>query len=159
MTRVKMTAARRFWAKVDTSGGPSACWPWTGYVDGRTGYGQFHDGDRLVKAHRFSYGLANHTVPLGLVVDHECHNDAECKDVPCAHRSCCNPAHLEAVTQAVNSIRGRTGDHQLAKTHCPHGHEYTPENTILRNEGKHRVCRACRRIHQNNYNARRKAAA
>lgn len=37
----------------------------------------------------------------------------------------------------------RHGNHwQAAKTHCKHGHEYTPENTIRRPEG-HRRCRTC----------------
>jgi hypothetical protein len=31
-----------------------------------------------------------------------------------------------------------------ARTHCPHGHEFTPENTSLTKHG-HRVCRACHR--------------
>lgn len=30
------------------------------------------------------------------------------------------------------------------KTHCPHGHAYTPENTHFRPSG-HRTCRACKR--------------
>ena len=151
-----MNVEERFWAKVDQRG-PDECWQWRAYVDEDSGYGQFHDGQRLVKAHRFSFESAKGPVPAGLVVDHECHNDADCFDVPCAHRSCCNPTHLGAVTQSVNSIRGRSGDHQIAKTHCPHGHEYSPENTILRNGGKHRVFRTCYLTHQRNYNAKRKA--
>jgi len=37
---------------------------------------------------------------------------------------------------------------RLDRTHCRHGHEYTPENTIIRRqEGKraYRACRECRR--------------
>jgi hypothetical protein len=34
--------------------------------------------------------------------------------------------------------------HQANKTHCKHGHEYTPENTKLVNGG--RSCRECHRI-------------
>lgn len=34
-------------------------------------------------------------------------------------------------------------DHQVNKTHCPHGHEYTPENTKLHRGG--RWCRECHR--------------
>lgn len=35
------------------------------------------------------------------------------------------------------------GNHWLRnKTHCPHGHEYTPENTKIRTNGS-RGCRAC----------------
>lgn len=35
-------------------------------------------------------------------------------------------------------------DHQRAKTHCPHGHEYTEENTIVYPSDGRRRCRACR---------------
>lgn len=39
----------------------------------------------------------------------------------------------------------RNGTHANAsKTHCPSGHEYTPENTY--EWGGHRACRACRRL-------------
>lgn len=39
---------------------------------------------------------------------------------------------------------GRIGDWQRSKTHCPQGHEYTPENTRLSKEGW-RNCRQCRK--------------
>ena len=32
-------------------------------------------------------------------------------------------------------------------THCVHGHEYTPENTIVRDDGSRR-CRTCRRAQE-----------
>lgn len=35
-------------------------------------------------------------------------------------------------------------DHQRAKTHCPHGHEYTEENTIVYPSDGRRRCRRCR---------------
>lgn len=33
---------------------------------------------------------------------------------------------------------------QSRKTHCPRGHEYTPENTLV--SGGRRYCRACRKV-------------
>lgn len=149
------TVEERFWSKVDRRG-PDDCWEWTAYV-GDNGYGQFWDGVRLVKSHRFAYLVTKGFIAPGLVADHTCHNEAECTNVPCHHRACCNPAHLEAVTQSVNSIRGHSGDHQTAKTHCPSNHPYSPENTILSRHGKHRVCRECNRRAQARYNAKRKA--
>lgn len=151
------TRIDRFNSKIDRSGGPDGCWPWTGYVDPDTGYGQFWDGTRLVKAHRFAFG----DVPPGLVVDHHCHNMSGCRDVPCAHRRCCNPAHLRAVTQSKNSIDGRSGDHHSAKDRCSRGHLYTPENTITRsrNGRERRSCRECNRGIQKTYNAKRKQVA
>ena len=47
---------RRFWAKVDTSGGPRACWMWRGKVQ-NGGYGVLVlDGEksRTVYVHRLS---------------------------------------------------------------------------------------------------------
>jgi hypothetical protein len=34
------------------------------------------------------------------------------------------------------------GEHHRRKTHCPHGHEYTPENTKITTTGARR-CRTC----------------
>lgn len=36
------------------------------------------------------------------------------------------------------------GDRNRSKTHCPKGHEYTPENTTLQQKGKGRVSRLCK---------------
>jgi len=48
----------RFWAKVDRSAGPNACWPWLGKKD-RDGYGEFEFKARpnrwQWRAHRFAY--------------------------------------------------------------------------------------------------------
>ena len=149
----------RFWAKVEVRG-PDECWPWTAYVDENTnGYGQFWDGTKLVKAHRFSYQVAYGSIPNGKVIDHTCHNNSACDKVLCSHRACVNPAHLEATTQSINSIRGRSGNHQSSKTHCKNGHPYSSDNTILRDSGRQRVCRTCNIAAQIRYNAKRKAEA
>jgi hypothetical protein len=37
------------------------------------------------------------------------------------------------------------GQNNAAKTECPKGHEYTPENTLRHGSGKKRRCRACAR--------------
>jgi hypothetical protein len=47
---------------------------------------------------------------------------------------------------------------RVSKTHCPHGHEFTPKNTLLIN-GKWRRCRECNRLSQKVQHERRKAAA
>lgn len=153
-----VTTADRFHAKVDKS---AECWQWTGFVNPDSGYGQFWDSERLVRAHRYSYELEVGPIPHGMVLDHTCHNDTDCTDVPCVHRSCVNPAHLEPVTQSINSIRGRSGDHQSAKTECSKGHYFSIENTILgtsQNGRPRRSCRTCVRASQAKYIAKRKAA-
>lgn len=93
------------WARVDRSGGPAACWPFTGRA--RTGtrrqYGQTHGHTAHRVAFEAWYGI---DVPSHLVVRHDC-------DVPL----CCNPAHLRVGTTADNArdatVRGRLS-HKLS---------------------------------------------
>jgi len=65
----------------------------------------------------------------------------------CRVRCCVNPDHLEAVTHRENILRGNTfAAVNAAKTHCPKGHEYTPENTRIHTGGR-RQCIACSRAY------------
>src|SRR5258708_2755438 len=64
----------------------------------------------------------------------------------CRVRSCCNPLHLEPVTASENTRRGLpsvAAAFHRAKTHCPQGHPYTPENLYFRSNGRWRRCKAC----------------
>ncbi len=45
----------RFWAKVDMSGGPDACWPWLGGT--AKGRGQFVAQETSHQAHRVAYTI------------------------------------------------------------------------------------------------------
>ena len=126
------STTERFWAKVDTLGGPDACWGWLAYRM-RNGYGQFQVGSQHVLAHRFVYELVVGPIPDGLTIDHLCRN-----------RACVNPKHLEPVSNRINALRGFGGAHCSAKTHCPQGHVYDLFNT--RYYRGHRYCRMCMRI-------------
>lgn len=138
----------RFWAKVDKRG-PDECWPWLGGTE-RSGYGYVriaYDGARFSKAHRFAYHVSVGPIPRDLDLDHVCHTrDENCRaGNDCPHRRCCNPAHLEPVTERTNVLRSRTGSADNArKTHCIHGHELSGDNLIIRSDGGRR-CRECKR--------------
>ena len=129
---------------------PNGCWWWTGGMDGH-GYGSINIrdslGKRSTKAYKVAYELFIGPVPLGLWLDHTCHKKGECAGgKTCLHRRCVNPHHLEPVTQAENKRRGNgglnTGAKNRAKTHCPQGHEYTPDNTYTNKSGG-RQCKRC----------------
>lgn len=111
--RVIRSLEERLWDKVDVRE-PDECWPWTGFVLSHPtlgGYGQIREagrGSTTLRVHRVVYELTYGPIPDGLVLDHTCHNGSGCegRGPACPHRRCCNPAHLEAVTHAVNNERG-----------------------------------------------------
>lgn len=120
------------------------CWPWTGTIT-EHGYGVFHVNGQMMSVHRWSYEHFVGPIPDGMEVDHLCHTqDTGCRLADaCPHRKCVNPAHLEAVPLRVNRLRSRSVQADNArKTHCPKGHEYSPENTWVSKDGW-RQCRAC----------------
>lgn len=131
----------RVMAKVVVKGD---CWVWTGSV-GSSGYGKVGGTpsapgekapDRLT--HRVVWEHHNGPIPDGLELDHLC-----------GVIRCCNPEHLEPVTSAENQRRRAE-----RRTHCKHGHEYTPENTYL--GMGHRSCRTCHARREQERRARRR---
>ena len=149
----------RFLAKVED--GPGGCRPWTGTINPIMGYGTLSIGGKNHYVHRLAYTLFVGPIPDGMDVDHKCHNgDESCNgDVPCLHRRCTNPAHLEPVPHRINVTRSHltAAGKNARKTHCSRGHEFTPENT-MRSSGGGRACRACHNLKQREYGKRRRTA-
>ena len=99
----------------------TGCWLWEGPIN-HDGYGRPQVNKRKVLAHKFFYEQIRGSVPTGFEVDHTCFV-----------RSCVNPAHLEAVTQAENKRRAA-----MRRTKCPRGHSYNR----VRPDGV-RYCQQC----------------
>lgn len=121
--------AERFWGKV-CKHGPDGCWVWLGAKD-PNGYGVFNVVPYLDRAHRIAYELTQGDIPEGLTIDHLCFN-----------KSCCNPAHLEAVSHQTNILRA----HDVRG--CINGHPWDEATIYIRPDKGTRQCRQCARERQ-----------
>ncbi len=114
------------------------CWEYNGARSkSGKGYGMVWIDGRFTGAHILAATLYFPYFYPYLNVLHKCDN------MPCF-----NPEHLFQGTQAENMqdkvAKGR--HHQKMKTHCPQGHEYTPENTHINPRDNGRQCLKCRKI-------------
>ncbi len=124
MIHLAMTKAeRRFFRKIQID--RNGCWLWTAATD-KDGYGVFGVGDKYWRAHRFAWSIRNRPLEAHEQLHHLC-------ETP----SCANPDHLVLMTPKQHKQL-----HMSRITHCPYGHEYTPENTYVRPNGQ-RNCKAC----------------
>ena len=136
--------AERFWARVIIRG-PNECWPWVGNERGIDRRGRLVFNGRGMAASRIAWCLwAMVTPPKHLFVCHKCNNP-----------KCCNPSHLYLGTRHQNILDAvAAGTHaRMGATHCPNGHERTPENTVTEKNGCRR-CRKCKLARMMDYHHR-----
>jgi len=88
--------------------------------------------------HTAAWRVLHGEIPAGMHLHHAC-----------GQKSCWNPAHLELLSAAEHRR-----EHGRLVTHCPQGHEYTPENTVISNG-----CRGCRECARQRHRARQHALA
>ena len=114
----------------------SGCWVFTGAIN-HFGYGivGLQNSKKIDRTHRVAYRHFKGEIPTGLVIDHICRNPA-----------CVNPRHLQAISQSDNIKRSLLVKMRGARTHCKHGHEFTPENTKYVKGQRGRRCAKCLQI-------------
>ena len=90
----QLSIARRLDAHLTVVGD---CWIFRG-AKSHNGYPHLRTRTGCARAHRVAHEIAIGPIPPGLHVDHV-------QARGCRSRACCNPAHLEAITQAENNRR------------------------------------------------------
>ncbi len=138
---MKRSAIDRLMDRVVETPGPmdTPCWVPTFARDSK-GY-VWVRGEQATRAHRVAYEALVGPIPAGLHIDHLCRV-----------RACCNPAHLEAVTNRVNFLRGESPNAIAHRTDtCKRGH------SLLRSYDNGNGGRACAGCASLRYYARKAA--
>jgi len=117
-------------SKVDTD-----CWIWNGTFT-RKGYGRKGSGAKYKSMHQWQWEEKFGPVPDGLVLDHLC-----------GVRICCNPDHLEAITNEENIRRGRAGRNNPYRERCKRGHLRSEGGSywIKKNGKDYPICVPCQK--------------
>ena len=115
MPRLDEAAVGCFWAQV-AKGSEGQCWLWESYT--RNGYGTMFWKGHSYYVHRVAYELVHGSIDETLGIDHKC-----------MVKLCCNPLHLELVTQSENIRRYHRSRKLLPgydPAKCKHGHDREP---------------------------------
>lgn len=135
-----------FWSKVEKT---DECWEWRGIRD-TGGYGFAYWRGKHLRAHRLALELSGVELVPGLVVDHLC-----------ANKVCCNPEHLEQVTQAENMRRadmsGRKGVKPVRGPMGPNGEAICGSAGMYRKGCRCDLCRAHQAARVKDYRKRKAA--
>lgn len=119
---------------------PGECWAFMGKPYGSTGHCKVGFNGKKVMLHRLSahihwgFDLDSPTLILHKPL--------------CFLPNCWNPEHLYEGTKkdnAQDSILVGTFHFTEVTTHCPQGHEYTPENTAINSTSGKKYCKECNR--------------
>lgn len=111
----------------------STCEVWVGATNSK-GYGIATISGHQELAHRVAYEAEYGPIPDGYVLDHLCRV-----------RNCVRPEHLEPVTQAENTRRGRTAKSLQVGDTCQNGHLIEAGRLYVKKSGA-TECMECRRI-------------
>jgi hypothetical protein len=109
--------------RIEDRGHSTPCWIWQRGLTEK-GYGDCRLNGRHTRSHRIAYAAFVGAIPGGLQIDHLCRIKA-----------CCNPAHLEPVTNEENNYRAR--GFVVVPEHCSRGH------LNAENRDRHGNCRLC----------------
>jgi len=112
----------------------SGCWIWkTPQKDGRC---QFYDGDRQLSPQTWAYRFfKRRPVPANHILK-----------TTCGDPLCVAPWHLKSVKLERALLKARTASVEAhhAITHCPHGHQYSEENTYYYKNALGHTARNCK---------------
>lgn len=108
------------------------CWEWSGGLD-KDGYGKTTIDRADWRVHRAVWTALVGPLDSTLVIDHLCRN-----------RVCCNPDHLEPVSDVENWRRSHAPSRIYAdRSTCKNGHDLNSPENLRKNKAGARVCKIC----------------